>query len=147
MRGAVNRFVLLVVDALDDVSLLAHAPIWKDCVSRSKVPQVSFERTDVSRRTGWNILTQIERGGDLLHRVESCELPNPHTHGVARMDETVRAGQDAAILSIRIGRRPISSAFDFAGLNRAVADRGSRQESVGECYRVNERFKRRANLP
>src|SRR6266496_3836516 len=104
MRGKINRFVLLVVDALDDISLLAHASVWKDGVSRSEIPQVSFERTDVSRGTRWNILTEIERGGDLLHRIESGELTNAHTHGVARMDETVRAGQDAAISSIRIGR-------------------------------------------
>jgi hypothetical protein len=104
VRGEVNRFVLLVVDALDDVSLLAHASVWKDGVSRSKVPQVGFERTDVGRRAGWNILTEIECGGDLLHRVGSGELTDPHTHGVARMDEAVRAGQDAAILSVRIGR-------------------------------------------
>ena|SRR6266516_5423282 len=104
MRGAKNWFVLLVVDALDDVSLLAHTLIWENSVSRSKVSQVGFERTDVSRGTGWNILAEIERDGDLLHRVESGELTDAHTHGVARMDETVRAWQDAAISSIRIGR-------------------------------------------
>src|SRR6266511_3250623 len=104
MRGEVNRFALLVVDTLDDVSLLAHAPIWKDGVSRSEVPQVGFERTNVSRGTGWNLLTEIKRDGDLLHHVESGELTDAHAHGVARMDETVRAGEDAAKCPIRIGR-------------------------------------------
>src|SRR5918996_4120573 len=104
MRGEINRFVLLVVDALDDVSLLTHAPIWKDGIRRSKVSQVGFERTDVSRGTGWNILTEIECDGDFLNGIKSGELTDAHTHGVARIDETVRTGQNAAILSIRIGR-------------------------------------------
>ena len=89
MRGAKDRLVLLVVDALDDVCLLAHSGIGKNRVSSSQIFQVRLKRTDVNRRPVRNILSKAERVGDLLHRVESSELPDAHAHGVARMDETV----------------------------------------------------------
>jgi hypothetical protein len=35
MRSEINRFVLLIVDALDDVCLPAQAAVWKHSVSGS----------------------------------------------------------------------------------------------------------------
>src|SRR5437773_806375 len=62
------------------------------------------------------------------------------------MDETVRARLDAAVSSVRISWRPISGAFDFSGLYRAIADSSARQKPVTESKRVNERFESRPNL-
>ena len=84
---------------------------------------------------------------DLLHRVESGELPHAHAHGVTRMNETVRARHDATVGAVGICRRPISCSLDFAGANRPITNRGARQQPVTESDRVNERFERRTNLP
>src|SRR4029450_5582448 len=62
------------------------------------------------------------------------------------MDETVPAPLDAAVSSVRISWRPISGAFNFSGLYRAIADGGARQKPVTESKRVNERFESRTNL-
>src|SRR5438046_10680765 len=62
------------------------------------------------------------------------------------MDETVRARLDAAVSSVRISWRPISGAFNFSGLYRAIADGGTRQKPVTESKRVNERFESGTNL-
>ena len=89
MRGAKDRLVLLVVDALDDVCLLAHSGIGKNRVSSSQIFQVRLKRTDVNRRPVGNILRKAERVGDSLHRIESGELADAYAHGVTRMDKTV----------------------------------------------------------
>src|SRR6266403_1989880 len=62
------------------------------------------------------------------------------------MDETVRARLDAAVSSVRISWRPISGAFNFSGLYRAITDGSARQKPVTESKRVNERFESRTNL-
>ena len=67
MRGAINRFVQLVVDPLNDVSLFAYPRVWKNRVSRSKIFQVCLEGTDVNRRPVRNVLRKPERGRDFLH--------------------------------------------------------------------------------
>ena len=67
MRCTINRFVRLVVDSLDDVSLFAHSGVWENGVRRGKVLEVCLEGTDVNRRPAWNILREAERGRDLLH--------------------------------------------------------------------------------
>src|SRR5204863_3398946 len=117
MRREINRFVSLVVDSLDNVSLLSRAAVRKDGVSSCQIFQVCLERTDVDRGTMRDVLRNSERIGDFLHRVEPGELSNAHTHGVARMDETVGARENPTISSIRISRRPISRAVDFPGPN------------------------------
>src|SRR5947207_16013532 len=94
-----------------------------------------------------NILRNAEIVSDLLHCIEPGELANSDAHGVARMNETVGAGHDAAIGAVGICWGPISRAINFAGLNRAIADRSARQQSVAEGDSVNERFERRTNLP
>src|SRR5438034_7464878 len=63
------------------------------------------------------------------------------------MDETVGAGHDAAVGAVGICGRPIPGAIDFAGLNGAIANRGTRQEAVSEGDRVNEWLEGRSNLP
>src|SRR5207248_5904814 len=55
MRCTINRFVRLVVDSLDDVSLFAHSGVWENGVRRGKVLEVCLEGTDVNRRPAWNI--------------------------------------------------------------------------------------------
>src|SRR5438034_3499820 len=147
MRCAKNWFVLLIIDALDEVSLLAHASVGKDGVSGGKIFQIRFERTDVDRWPVRSILGKTERGGDFLHSIQSRELTDAHAHCVARMDKAVRARQDAAVDSIGISRGPISGAFNFPTLNRAVADSSARQQPMGESERVNEGLKSRTDLP
>ena len=131
VRGAINWFVLLIVDALDDVSLLAHSGIGKNRVSGSQIFQVRLERTDVDGGTVRNILSNAEVVRDFLHRIEPGELSDAHAHGVARMNETIGARLDAAIGAVGICGRPISRAFDFTGLNRTIADRRTRQQARG----------------
>ena len=75
--------VLLVIDAFDDVSLFAHAGIWKSRISRSKIFQVRLERTDINRRTVRNILAKTERIRDFLDGVKASELTDANAHGVA----------------------------------------------------------------
>src|SRR6266567_7739252 len=94
-----------------------------------------------------NILRNSQCVGDLLHGIEPGELSNAHTHGVARMDETVGARENPAVSSIRISRRPIYRAIDFSGSNRAIANRSARQQPVGKSDRINERLECRTNLP
>ncbi len=83
MRGAKDRLALLVVDALDDVCLLARPGIRKNRVSGSEIFQVRLERTDVNRGPVRDLLRKAECVGDILHRVESSELADAHAHGVA----------------------------------------------------------------
>ena len=127
MRRKINRFVLLIVDALDDVCLLAHSGVGKHSVSGSQIFQIALERTDVAGGPMRNILSNAKIVRDFLHRIKSGELPNAHAHRVARMNETVGARHDPAIRAVGICRRPISGAVDFTGLNRTVADRCPRQ--------------------
>src|SRR6266480_280672 len=147
MRRAKNWFVLLIIDALDEVSLLAHSSVGKDGVSGGKIFQIRFERTDVDRWPVRSILGKTKRGGDFLHSIQSRELTDAHAHCVARMDKAVRARQDAAVGPIGISRGPISGAFDFPALNGTVADGSSRQEPMGKSERVNEGLKSRTDLP
>src|SRR6266478_184572 len=63
------------------------------------------------------------------------------------MDDALRARLDAAVSSIGISWRPISSAVNFAGLYGPIADGGAGQKPMAESERINERFERRTNLP
>src|SRR5215467_2542032 len=122
MRGPIDGCVLLIIDTLDDVRLLAHSGIRKNGISSGQIFQVCLERPDINRGTVRNILGKTEGVGDFLDTIDSGELTYANAHGVARMNETVRAGHDAAVCSIRIRGRPISCAFDLSGLNRAITD-------------------------
>ena len=104
MRGKIYRFVLLIVDSLDDVRLFAHTGIGENSVTGSQIFQVRLERTDVGGGPVWNILSDAKIIRDLLHRIESGELSHSHAHGVARMDKTVGARHRTAVSTIRIRR-------------------------------------------
>src|SRR5205814_2403471 len=78
---------------------------------------------------------------------EPGELANSDAHGVTRMYEPIRTRHDAAVGAVGVSGRPISRAVNFAWLNRAIADRSSRQKPVAESDSVNERFERGTNLP
>ena len=147
MRRAINRFVILIVDPLDDVSLLSHPAVWKNAVSRGKIFQVGFERTDVGRRPARNIFPRPSVVATFCTSSSSGEFADPHAHRVARMDQSVRERLDAAVGAIGISRRPISRALDFTGLNRPIADGGAGQKPVVESDRVDKRLKRGSDLP
>ena len=147
MRRAINRVVIRVVDSFDDVSLLANARVRKNHVGRGEIFQVRFERADVNRRPARNVFGQTDRRRDLLNVIEPRELTDAHAHRVARMDQAVRNRLDAAVSPVRISRRPISRAFDFARLDRPVANRRPRQKSVRKRECVNKRLERRTDLP
>src|SRR4030095_5096002 len=104
MRRAINRFVIRVINSLDDVSLLAHSRVRKDGVSCGQIFQVRLEGTDVDRRTVRNILGNAKRVGHFLHSVESSELSNADAHGVARADKPVGARKNTAVSPIGISR-------------------------------------------
>src|SRR4029453_5914195 len=125
MRREINRFVLLIVDALDDVCLPAHSGVRKHTVSGSQILQITLERTDVTCGPARNILSNAEIIRDFLYRIEAGELANAHAHGVARMNETVGARHGPAVRAVGICRRPITGTVDLARLNRTVTDRGS----------------------
>src|SRR2546430_2595334 len=127
MRGAINWFVIRIINSLDDIRLFAHAGIGKNRVRRSQIFQVSLKRTDVSGWTVRNILRNAERVGDLLNGVQPGKLSNAYAHGVARVDQAIGARTNSAVRSIGISRRPISSAVDFTRLDRTVTDRSARQ--------------------
>ena len=126
MRREINRFVLLIVDALDDVCLPAHSGVGKHSVSGSQIFQIALERTDVAGGAVRNVLSNAKIIRDFLYRIESGELANAHAHGVARMNETVGARHGPAVRAVGICRRPITGTVDFARLNRTVADRRPR---------------------
>src|SRR4030095_2168330 len=123
MGRKINRFVLLIVDALDDVCLSANPSVGKHSVRRSQIFQVALEGTDVAGGPTRNLLSNAKIVCDFLHRIKSRELPNAHAHRVARMYETVGARHDASIRAVRICRRPIFRTAYFARLNRTVTDR------------------------
>ena len=89
MRSAINRLVIRIVDPLDNIRLLADSCIGKNRVRGSQIFQVGLERTDVDGWTVRDILRNPERVANFLHHIQPGELPNAHTHGVARMDQTV----------------------------------------------------------
>src|SRR5215831_5440864 len=117
MRREINLFVLLVVDALDDVRLFTYSGVRKNRVSGSQISQVALERTDVAGRPMGNLLSNAKVIRNFLHRIESGELANAHAHGVARMNKTVRARHGSAVRAVGIRRRPITRSIDFARLN------------------------------
>src|SRR4029077_5550834 len=88
MRREINRFVLRIVDTLDDVCLPAHSGVGKHTVSGSQIFQVALEGTDVAGGPVRNILSNAQIVRDFLYRIEAGELANAHAHGVARMNET-----------------------------------------------------------
>src|ERR1700746_1710216 len=96
MRCEINRFVLLIVDALDDVCLPANTSVWKNSVSGSQIFQVALERADVAGGPVRNVLSNAEIVRDFLYPIEARERANAHAHGVARMNQTVRAGHDTS---------------------------------------------------
>src|SRR4026207_1542651 len=126
MRRAIDRFVIRIINPLDDVRLLAHSGIWKNRVRSSQIFQVSLKRTDVDGWTMRNIFRNAERIGDFLDGIKPGKLPNAHTHGVARVNETVGARQGAPISPIGVSRRPTPRALYFTGMNRTLADRRAR---------------------
>src|SRR4051812_46708055 len=142
MGRAVDRNMIGIVDALDDVRLLPNPGVWKNGVSSREIFQIALERTDVNRGTVWNVLRQPEVKRELLDVIQMRELAHAHTHGVARMNEPVGSGTDAVVFVIGISGRPISRARDFAGLDWIVADRCARKNSVHERQRINERLER-----
>src|SRR5262245_44259093 len=125
MRREINWFVLLIVDALDDICLLPHTGVWKNSISGSQVFQVALERTDVAGRSVGNFLSNAQIVRNFLHRIESGKLPNAHAHSVTRMNETVGARHYPSKRAVRICWRPIPSTVDFARLNRTITDCGS----------------------
>ena len=58
------------------------------------------------------------------------------------MNQAVGGGLNPAIGAVGISRRPISRALDFAGLDRAVADRRAREQAISEGESINKRFER-----
>src|SRR5438046_8394981 len=136
MRREINRFVLLIVDAFDDVSLPADSVVGKNSVSRSQILQIALERTDVAGGPVRNVLSNAKIVRNFLHRIEPGEMANAYAQGVAGMNETVRTRHGPAVRTVRICRRPISCPVDFAGLNRTVADRRPRQQAVAEGDRI-----------
>src|SRR6266576_7024015 len=108
MRGEVNRFVPLIVDALDDVCLLAHSGVGKRSVSGSQIFQIALERTDVAGGPVRNVLSNAKIIRDFLYRIESGELANAHAHGIARMDQTIGARHDATISAVGFSGRPVA---------------------------------------
>src|SRR5581483_1902845 len=127
MCGPVNRFVVRIINSLDNVRLLANSGIGKNRVSCGQIFQVRLKRTDVDRRTVRDVLRYAERVGDFLNRVEPGQLPNAHAHGVARMDQTIGARIDSTVSSVGISRRPAPRPIDFTGSYWAIADRSARQ--------------------
>ena len=74
VRREINRFVSLIVDALDDVRLFTYAGIRKNSISGSQIFQVRLERPDVDRGTVGNILGNPQVIRDFLHRIKTGEL-------------------------------------------------------------------------
>src|SRR5437879_7949263 len=138
---------MLIVVALDDIRLLAHPGVWKNRIRGRQSPEVGFERADVNRGAVRNIFAEIECGSDFLDGIEAGELTDPHAHGVAGMNQSVRTRLNPTIRAIRISRRPIARALNFSRLNRAVTNSGAGQESLGKSKRINKRFEGRAHLP
>ena len=79
----VNRVMLLIIDAFDDVSLLAYPGIGKSRVSGGKVFQICLKRADINGGSARNILGKTERGCNFLHGVKPGELTHANAHGVA----------------------------------------------------------------
>src|SRR6266536_2196991 len=147
MRREINRFVLLIVNTLDDVRLFAHSGVGKHGVSGSQIFQIALERTDVAGGPMRNVLSNSKIIRDFLYRIESGELANAHAHGVARMDQAIGARHNAAISAVGVSGRPVAGAVNFTGLNWAIANRRTRQQSMTKSNRVNKRLERRADLP
>src|SRR6476620_6769365 len=127
MRGKVNRFVPLIVDALYDVCLFAHSGVGKHSVSGSQIFQIALERTDVAGGPVRNVLSNAKIIGDFLYRIESGVLANAHAHGVTRMDQAIGARHDTAKGAVGVSGRPVPGAVNFTGLNWAIADRRTRK--------------------
>src|SRR2546426_1923225 len=106
MCGTINWMMFLIVNPLDDIRLLSDAGVWENGVGGGQSFEIGFERTYVNGRSVRGIFVEIECGRDFLHPIESGELPHAHTHGVTRMNETVRAGLNAAVSAVGISRRP-----------------------------------------
>src|SRR5437870_11749828 len=95
MRDEMNRFVPLIVDSLNNVTLLAHSGVGKNGIRSSQIFKVRLERADVDRGAMRNAFRNAEVIRDLLHSVQPGELSNAHAHGVARMrSEERRVGKE-----------------------------------------------------
>src|SRR5262249_19714018 len=127
MRGAINRFVVRIIDPLDNVSLLAHSGVWKNRIGSGEIFQVRFERTDVDGRAVRNVLGNAKRVGGFMNTIKTRELPTARANGVGRVDQTIGARTNPAVSSIRISRRPTPRAVYFTGANWTVANRRARQ--------------------
>src|SRR4029450_9832314 len=105
---------LLTRDWLNASRLLTHTCVRENGVSSSQIFQVCLEGTDVGGGTVRHFFSDAEIVRDLLHSSESGELSPAHAHGVTRMNKAVGARHGAAVGAVRICRRPISCAVDFA---------------------------------
>ena len=86
MSGPINRVVILIVNALNDIRLFAQTGVRKGGISSSEIFQVRFKRADVDGGAAWNFVAQIQGRCDFLHLIDSGELSNTHTHCVAGMN-------------------------------------------------------------
>src|SRR4030095_11005094 len=105
MRREINRLVLLIVDALDDVCLPADSVVGKNSVSRSQIFQIALKRTNVAGGPVRNVLSNAKIVRNFLHRIEPRELTNAYAHGVAGMNKTVGARHRPAARAVRIWQR------------------------------------------
>ena len=123
VRRAINRVVIGVVDPLDDVGLFPDPGVRENRVGRGEILQIGLERANVNRRPVRNVFSEPERRRDFRHVIEPGDFADADAHRVARMNQSIGNGLDAAVSAVGISRRPIPRALDFARLNRSVADR------------------------
>ena len=60
MGGTINRVVILIVNALDDIGLFAHAGVGKGGISSREIFQVRFKRADVDGGPVWNLVARFK---------------------------------------------------------------------------------------
>src|SRR6476660_5952961 len=138
MGGAIDRLMVLIIDSFDHVTLFSNSGIWKGGIRRRQILQVCFKGANVNRGAVRGFVVEVQRRRDLLDLIEPGELADANAHGVARMNQAVGGRLNAAVGAIGIAGRPISGALYFAGLNRPVANRRAREETIGESEGINE---------
>src|SRR5207248_4886584 len=97
MGGAIDRFMVLIIDPFDHVTLSPDSGIWKTSIRRRQILQVCFKGANVNRGAVRNFIVQIQRRRDFLDLIEPGKLADANTHGIARVDESVGSGLNTAV--------------------------------------------------
>ena len=129
VRCLIDHLPIGVVDALDEIRLVAHPVIWEHGVSGCQVPELALESAEVNGRH----LGDVRDAGlarQLPYGIHPRQVAHSRAHRVARLNQAFLGAQGSLVQPVGIGRIPGTRSVDFAGAEGRIINSGSRQKTT-----------------